>query len=78
MRDLKWHVLEGIKMKLIINGEEKNTESKTVQNLLDELGINEKVMAAAVNMNVVKKENWATFELNENDKVEFLQFVGGG
>jgi len=65
-------------MKLIINGEEKNTESKTVQNLLDELGINEKVMAAAVNMNVVKKENWATFELNENDKVEFLQFVGGG
>ncbi len=65
-------------MKLIVNGKEKITQSKTVQNLLDELGINEKVMAAAVNMNVVKKENWSMFELRENDKVEFLQFVGGG
>ena len=65
-------------MKLIVNGEEKITQSKTVQNLLDELDINDKVMAAAVNMNVVKKENWSSFELSENDKVEFLQFVGGG
>jgi len=65
-------------MQLIVNGEEKNTKAKTVQNLLDELDINEKVMAAAVNMNVVKKENWSKFELSENDKVEFLQFVGGG
>jgi sulfur carrier protein len=65
-------------MKLIVNGEEKNTKSTTVQHLLDELGIDEKVMAAAVNMNVVKKENWSTHELQENDKVEFLQFVGGG
>ncbi len=65
-------------MNLIVNGKEKNTESKTVQDLLDELDINSKVMAAAVNMNVVKKENWATYELSENDKVEFLQFVGGG
>ncbi len=65
-------------MKLIVNGEEKITQSKTVQDLLDELDINDKVMAAAVNMNVVKKENWSSFELSENDKVEFLQFVGGG
>ncbi len=65
-------------MNLLVNGKEKDTNSKTVQNLLDELDINEKVMAAAVNMNVVKKENWSTFELSENDKVEFLEFVGGG
>ncbi len=65
-------------MKLIVNGEDKITQSKTVQNLIDELGINEKIMAAAVNMDVVKKENWNSFQLNENDKVEFLQFVGGG
>jgi sulfur carrier protein len=65
-------------MNLIVNGKEKNTESRTVQDLLDELDINNKVMAAAVNMNVVKKENWSTYELSENDKVEFLQFVGGG
>ena len=65
-------------MKLIVNGKEKNTKSQTIQILLDELGIGDKIMAVAVNMNVVKKEDWSTFKFNENDKVEFLQFVGGG
>jgi len=65
-------------MKIVVNGKEKIIESKTVQDLLDELNISDKVMATAVNMVVVKKEDWSTFEFNENDKVEFLQFVGGG
>ena len=65
-------------MKLTINGKEKNVQSKTVQELLNELEINDKIMATAVNMNVVKKEHWNEFELHENDKVELLQFVGGG
>jgi len=65
-------------MQLIINGEKKESGAKSIQALLDELGIESKVMAAAVNMNVVKKELWGSFELSENDKVEFLQFVGGG
>jgi len=65
-------------MQLIINGERKESASKTIKALLDELGVESKVMAAAVNMNVVKKELWESYELVENDKVEFLQFVGGG
>jgi len=65
-------------MQLIINGEKKESGAKSIQALLDELGIESKVMAAAVNMNVVKKELWESYELVENDKVEFLQFVGGG
>lgn len=65
-------------MRLIINGEVKETQAKTIRELLNELGIESKVMAAAVNMNVIKKEEWARFEINENDKIEFLQFVGGG
>ncbi|MDD2382764.1 MAG: sulfur carrier protein ThiS [Sulfurospirillaceae bacterium] len=65
-------------MHLVVNGEPKNCQAQTIKELLEEIGIEEKVMAAAVNMNVVKKDNWATFLLNENDRVEFLQFVGGG
>lgn len=65
-------------MQLTINGETKQTSSHTIQELLLELGIEDKVMAAAVNMNVVKKDIWDSFQLNENDRVEFLQFVGGG
>lgn len=65
-------------MQLTINGEIQQTTSKTIQELLLELGIEDKVMAAAVNMDVVKKDVWSSFQLNENDRVEFLQFVGGG
>jgi sulfur carrier protein len=38
----------------------------------------EKVMAAAVNMEIVKKEDWDKKTLKEGDKIELLQFVGGG
>lgn len=65
-------------MILTINGETKEVKSTTIDTLLDELGVKDKVMASAVNMEVVKKENWSTYELKESDKVEFLQFVGGG
>ena len=65
-------------MQLTINGETKQIGSHTIQELLIELGIEDKVMAAAVNMDVVKKDVWDSFQLNENDRVEFLQFVGGG
>lgn len=65
-------------MKLTINGEEKETNSQTISELLDELGIKDKVMASAINLEVVKKENYKTHKLKNNDRVEFLQFVGGG
>ncbi|MDY0265972.1 MAG: sulfur carrier protein ThiS [Sulfurospirillum cavolei] len=65
-------------MQLIINGVLQETNATTIQALMADLGIETKVMAAAVNMNVIKKEQWDFFELHENDKVEFLQFVGGG
>jgi len=65
-------------VKIIVNGKEKTTQAKTIKALLEELNLNEKIMATAVNMNVVKKEHWNEFKLKENDKVEFLQFVGGG
>ncbi len=66
-------------MKVIINGENRNIdEDITVLNLLKELGIEEKTMAAAINMEVVKKENWENTKISEGDKIEFLHFVGGG
>jgi len=66
-------------MKLIINGEKKefNADISLIQ-IMKELKIEDKIMAIAVNMEVLKKENWSTFNPKENDKIEFLQFVGGG
>ena len=67
------------KMKLIINGEEKIVEeNKSIKQIMIDLEIIEKVMACAVNMDIVKKDSWDTYIPKENDKIELLQFVGGG
>lgn len=66
-------------MNLIINGDEKTFENgMNISAILKQLRIEEKVMACAVNMEIVKKEQWVSFVPNEGDKIEFLQFVGGG
>ncbi len=66
-------------MKLIINGKEKTVnQDATLHQIINDLQIEDKVMACAVNMEIVKKEDWESFILKENDKIELLQFVGGG
>ncbi len=66
-------------IRIIVNGEERLINEKTtIQTLLEKLGIAGKTMASAVNMEVVKKEEWKNHTLKEGDKVEFLHFVGGG
>lgn len=65
-------------MQIIVNGETMQTDSTTIAQLLNELGIIQKTMAAAINMEIVKKEKWNEATIKEGDKIEFLQFVGGG
>jgi len=66
-------------MKIKINGIEKIIpENTTIKELLSSLGILEKTMAVAVNMKIIKKDNWDKYIFKENDKVEALNFVGGG
>jgi sulfur carrier protein len=64
---------------LIINGEKKEFHvNATLAEVLKELSLEGKVMAAAVNMDIVKQDNWATHSLCDGDKLELLDFVGGG
>jgi len=66
-------------MQIIINGEIKEFKEKiTISELLNQLSLDGKVMAAAINMEIVKKDNWKIFYLNDGDKLELLDFVGGG
>ena len=66
-------------MKLIINGEAREfEENKTLQSVLKELSLDGKVMAAAVNMEIVKQDAWSEYSLKDGDKLELLDFVGGG
>jgi sulfur carrier protein len=66
-------------MKIIVNGQEKEFKNDvTLLQLLEELSLLGKVMAAAVNMDIVKQDSWDKHSLKDGDKVELLDFVGGG
>jgi len=66
-------------MKIIVNGETREFNANvTLQEVLKALSLEGKVMAAAVNMNIVKQDSWEHYNLHEGDKLELLDFVGGG
>ncbi len=66
-------------MKVIVNGNNKVfKDGATLLEILKELDLVDKVMAAAVNMEIVKQDNWDKQVLKDNDKLELLDFVGGG
>ena len=64
---------------IIINGVDKSIEDNfSLQQIISDLHIEDKVMAAAVNMDIVKKDDWNNYIPKDGDKLELLQFVGGG
>jgi len=66
-------------MKIIINGKEKDfPKDTTLDEVLKVLNLDGKVMAAAVNMDIVKQDDWKKYIINDGDKLELLDFVGGG
>ena len=66
-------------MQLIINGETKEFEEGiTLLEILQKLSLKDKVMAAAVNMEIVKQDSWDQCKPKDGDKLELLDFVGGG
>jgi len=66
-------------MLLVINGDNKEVQDgSSLLQIMKDLKIEDKVMAAAVNMNIVKKDIWADYKPQNGDALELLHFVGGG
>lgn len=66
-------------MQVKVNGEMREmAEGTTLQELIRSLGLEARVMAAALNMQIVKQDAWGSAVLHEGDAVELLDFVGGG
>ncbi|PAF46166.1 thiamine biosynthesis protein ThiS [Helicobacter sp. 12S02634-8] len=66
-------------MEIIINGEKKTfSKPLNIQEILCALDIESKVVAVALNTMVVKKQQWGEVIPKDNDRLEFLQFMGGG
>jgi len=66
-------------MRLIINGEDLEvSKSGTLQELLGELRIKPERVAVEVNLSIIKKADYDSCRLKDGDRIEIVNFVGGG
>jgi thiamine biosynthesis protein ThiS len=66
-------------MKLIINGEEQSLENvSSVSSLLQRLGLKADRVAIELNLEIVARGAWDSTFLKDGDRLEIVQFVGGG
>ncbi|KIX90756.1 thiamine biosynthesis protein ThiS [Staphylococcus microti] len=66
-------------MEIYVNGEcQQFQDETTIQDVLDHFGIEAKRMAVEHNEMVVKRSAWVTTYLRPDDRLELLEFVGGG
>jgi thiamine biosynthesis protein ThiS len=66
-------------MKIIINGEPRDIESRTsIEQLVQLLDLQGKRLAIEVNHAIVPRSEFAIYQLSEHDQVEIVHAIGGG
>lgn len=67
-------------MKITVNGREVDLPETvaTVRNLLEHFGLNKELAIVEVNQSILDKTTRDDQELTNGDRVEIVQFVGGG
>ena len=66
-------------MNLFLNGEATQApDGATIGELLSQLAMPEKGVAVECNREIVPKSLYGTTRLAEGDRIEIVQFVGGG
>ncbi|MRR53862.1 MAG: sulfur carrier protein ThiS [Deltaproteobacteria bacterium] len=65
-------------MLVVVNGELKEIEPLSVLGLLELLEIDPRRVAVELNLDILPKPDYATTVLQDGDRIEIVQFVGGG
>ncbi len=64
---------------LLINGEPRALPAlANVQELVCHLGISQDRIAVELNRRIVRRADWTATPLQDRDRIEIVQFVGGG
>ena len=65
-------------MEIIVNGDPRCLEAASIGQLLETLDIDSRRVAVELNSAIVPKVDYDHTPLNDGDKIEIVQFVGGG
>jgi len=63
---------------IYINGKKKLIKAKNLDALLDSLNINKDNIAIEINRNIISRNKYKKYLLKNNDKIEIVNFIGGG
>lgn len=65
-------------VRIEVNGEGRETAAATILALIEELKLDPRKVAVELNLEIVPRSLHATTPVSEGDKIELVQFVGGG
>lgn len=65
-------------VKIVLNGETRETEAATVAALVDWVGLDARKVAVERNLEIVPKSQYLATDLADGDRIEIVHFVGGG
>ncbi|WP_026291404.1 sulfur carrier protein ThiS [Marinobacterium rhizophilum] len=66
-------------MRIVLNGDTMELrDASSLADLVEQLGLGGKRIAAEVNMEIVPRSQHATLRLNDGDQVEIVHAIGGG
>ena len=65
-------------MKVFVNGALREVELSTLAELITELDLPVARIAVELNREVVRRGDWGSTMLKDEDRIEIVHFVGGG
>ncbi|MFV2003649.1 MAG: sulfur carrier protein ThiS [Gammaproteobacteria bacterium] len=66
-------------MTIVLNGKNKQIDDhSSIEQLLKSLDLEDKRLAVEINQAIIPRSNFNSHTLNESDKVEIVQAIGGG
>ena len=64
---------------IVLNGKDKQIDNHSnIEQLLKSLNLNNKRLAIEINQEIIPRSNFSSHTLNESDRVEIVQAIGGG
>ncbi|SFD99755.1 sulfur carrier protein [Paenibacillus catalpae] len=65
-------------MQLIVNGEAKELEARTIQDVINHFGLEGRPVVVEAGGEIITKDQWLDMEVRPLMKIELVHFVGGG
>lgn len=63
---------------IVLNGEGRFVDARTLADLVDELGLQQRMIAIERNLEVVPKSQYGSTLLKDDDRIELVHMIGGG